>query len=76
MLYMNMCLDAQATIEMTLDGGSVWFQLSTSKKLDFKDIIQFVMSPDERLNMRCPDVGGCTIYHGHIYADSSSGTNR
>ena len=71
MLCMNIATQENVAIEMTLDSGSTWFDLDASKKHDFADLIRFVLSPDETLNMRTPTAGGVTIDHLHIYAEVS-----
>ena len=64
---MNIGINASKTIQITFDSGSSWTDFASSKKLDFKDEVTFIISPDDLVNFRCTDGSGVTINHMHIY---------
>ncbi|MCK5600942.1 hypothetical protein KAR91_03675, partial [Candidatus Pacearchaeota archaeon] len=52
-----------ATIEYTLDGGVTWFPLDTQPIPANDERVFNIKAADKELfNLRCIDVGGCTIY--------------
>ena len=55
---MSVGINANKTIQITLDSGSTWVDFATAKKLDFKDQINLVISPDDLVNFRCTDSAG------------------
>lgn len=71
MIYMNLSTSGNNVIQLTLDGGTTWVDLSASKKYNFIDFIRFPLDPTESLNFRCTDAGGVTVEHLHIYSEYS-----
>jgi hypothetical protein len=56
-----------ATIEYTTDGGTTWFPLSANAFPAGKETICNILAEDKELfNLRCTDVGGCTIYRALV----------
>ena len=64
---MSVGINANKTVQITFDSGSTWVDFATAKKLDFKDQINLVISPNDLVNFRCTDGSGCTVAHMHIY---------
>ena len=67
LINMNLATDSSVTIQITFDSGATWVDFASTKKQDFWELHQFIVTPDDTVNFRVTDAGGVTVQHFHGY---------
>lgn len=67
LIKMNLSTSASVTIQITFDGGATWVDFASTKKQDFWELHEFIVTPSDLINFRVSDVAGVTVQHFHGY---------